>query len=163
LNSPDSVALEEPVDDGTAAGSTASDQPTVTLGVQINKVVGEEETTESFQTFPDPDERLVEQQVRAIDWTNAQLRPSVTLGRVVDGGVRNIRIKGTLGAPNMDGELRSYWLGVLGDDAVLRRSPPLDVDAAIELLALFLHDDPGLQALAVDWEDGGQKDHARTP
>lgn len=132
----------------------ASSRPTVTLVVQINRIVDDEETTESLHQFPDPDAATVRKHVTNIDWTNPQVRPCVGVTRPADGSVNQILIKGTLGKPNADGELRAYRLGVIDNEVAFRISPPLEsVDAAVDLLLLFLHDDSTLPHMVEHWED----------
>jgi hypothetical protein len=123
--------------------------------VQINKIVGDEETTESVKTFPGPGPETITKQIKAIDWTNVQQRPAVGLGRTMDDGtIRNLSVKGTLGAPNVDGEFRAYWMGLVDEEAAFRKSPPLDsVDAAIELLLLFVNDYDELKSIVREWEN----------
>jgi len=142
----------QPAPEGGPATSQA--EPDVTMAVQINKIVGDDETTQSLDMFPDPDVETVNKQVKAIDWTNSQLRPTVALGRTVDGTIRNLAIKGTIGTPNVDGEFRAYWMGLVDDDVAFRKSPALEsVETGIELLLLFCNEDEKLDSVVLEWED----------
>ena len=103
--------------------------------------------------LPNPSETIIREKVRSVDWTDAERRPSVALGHADNGKVHNLRIKGTLNTPNIDGQMRVYWLGPRNDDAVFVRSPPLDsLDQGIELLLAFIHDEQRLMAVVNDWE-----------
>jgi hypothetical protein len=103
--------------------------------------------------LPDPGEIIIQEKVRSINWTDAERRPSVALGHADDGKVHNLRIKGTLETPNIDGPMRVYWIGPGDEEAVYVRSPPLDnVEQGIELLRMFIHDEQGLMTVVDDWE-----------
>jgi len=127
---------------GTAP-STAS-QLTLTVYVNMDE--------SDMQTFANPDDSLIEKQVRALNWQNPQQRPYVHLARIDASGGSYVKLQGTQGTPNTDGLFRAMGLGLAGP-GTFRESPPLEsVDAGLKILLLFRNDREGLKAAVRDWK-----------
>jgi hypothetical protein len=152
-------------DERTKPTSASSPPSRIQLHVQINRYIAEnkdgeeDEFTEHFEVIPNPSESIVQAKVHSIDWTDATRRPTIALAHADEGKVHNLRIKGTLGTPNIDGQMRVYWLGPGNDRTVFVRSPPLNcLDEGIELLLMFLHDETRLMAKIDLWEPAESPD-----
>jgi hypothetical protein len=105
-----------------------------------------------MQTFPKPDDSLIEKQVRALNWQNPQQRPYIHLSRIDASGGSYVKLKGTQGTPNTDGLFRAMGLGLAGP-GTFRESPPLEsVDAGLKILLLFRNDPEGLKTAVRDWK-----------
>jgi hypothetical protein len=105
-----------------------------------------------MQMFPNPDDALIEKQVRALNWQNPKQRPFVHLSRIDASGGSYVKLQGTQGTPNTDGLFRAMGLGLAGPGSI-RESPPLEsVDAGLRILLLFRNDPEGLTDAVRDWK-----------
>lgn len=143
------TASNPPPQGAAATGGTGAASPTapqVTLTVYVNM------DESDMQTFPNPDDSLIEKQVRALNWQNLQQRPYIHLSRIDASGGSYVKLQGTQGTPNTDGLFRAMGLGLAGPGS-FRESPPLEsVDAGLKILLLFRNDPEGLKSAVRDWK-----------
>ncbi len=134
------------------ATSSSGAAPTSPATAELKMTVYVNFDDPDMQTFPSPDAAIIEKQVRAMNWQNAQQRPYVHLARIDASGGSYLKLKGTQGTPNTDGIFRAIGYGIGGPNWA-GESPPLEsVDAGLELLLLFRNDPQKLRTLIGGWK-----------
>lgn len=107
--------------------------------------------TTSVDTFKEMDEELIEEKVRALDWTSDDSGDSV----VFQGRGEWLGVCRELENPDQPGAIFAEWTETDVGGNILAghslRSPPLTLDLAIDVMLSFYRKDGTLESL-VKWE-----------